>query len=221
MRIAEAEDADTAYQQAMTRRFDLIFMDIRLPNGSGLDLTKTIKKIHEEVVICVITGYDILEYREAAFHNGADHFVVKGDSTEIEIVGMVDSLLHTRFISLVIASDPLARRQLNMLLNIHWPAMIVGEAPSLATGLDQITLLKPDLVLFEMALLGEGASDLVRWVRATHPQLKLIGMTDEAVPTPRQPEIENEMDHYLSMTPFGHTELVGIIKSLQPDREHH
>jgi DNA-binding NarL/FixJ family response regulator len=221
MRITEAEDADSAFRQAMTRRFDLIFMDIRLPLGNGLDLTRIIKKVDDGVVICVITGYDILEYREAAFRNGADHFIVKGDSTETEIVGMVENLLHTRFISLIIDSDPLSRRQISMLLNIHWPSMIVAEAASLAAGLDQMSAMRPDLVLFELGLGEENTSELVRRIRGVNARSTLIGMTDEAVPTPRPPGIENEVDYCVSMTPFGHTELVTIVNSLHPELTRH
>jgi DNA-binding NarL/FixJ family response regulator len=221
MRITESEDADAGFRQAMTRRFDLIFMDIRLPGGNGLDLTRIIKTVHRDVVICVITGYDILEYREAALRNGADHFMVKGDSTETEIVGMVDALLHTRFISLVIAGDAHARKQINMLLNIHWPGMIVVEAADLAAGLDQLSVLKPDLVLFELAMAREDAGGIVRQIHAASPRTTLIGMSDEVAPTPRPPGIEHIVDYCVSMTPFGHTELVTIVNSLHPELRHH
>lgn len=96
LQIAEAEDADEALCQALTRRFDLILMDIRLPRGNGLDLTKTIKAIDGSPVICVLTASDFPEYREAAFLNGADRFMVKGESTQSDIVGLVESLLRTR-----------------------------------------------------------------------------------------------------------------------------
>jgi DNA-binding NarL/FixJ family response regulator len=98
MQIAEATDGEEAMRQALSRRFDFIFMDIRLPRGNGLDLTRTIKTVLVDVMICVITSYDILEYREAAFRNGADHFMVKGESTEAEIVSLVEAWLRTRFI---------------------------------------------------------------------------------------------------------------------------
>ena len=96
MQITEAADADDALRQALSVCFGLIFMDIRLPQGNGLDLTKTIKKVFPGSVICVISSYAILEYREVAFRNGADHFMVKGESTEVEIVGLVESLLHNK-----------------------------------------------------------------------------------------------------------------------------
>jgi YesN/AraC family two-component response regulator len=94
MQIAEAADGEDALRQALSLRFSLIFMDIRLPRGSGLDLTKTIKGVFPDSVICVISSYAMLEYREAAFRNGADHFMVKGEAGGVEkIVDLVVSLL--------------------------------------------------------------------------------------------------------------------------------
>jgi DNA-binding NarL/FixJ family response regulator len=93
MQIDEAADGDDALRQALSTRFGLIFMDIRLPQGKGLDLTKAIKAAFPTSVICVISTHGMLEYREAAFRNGADHFMVKGESTGAEIVGLVESLL--------------------------------------------------------------------------------------------------------------------------------
>jgi DNA-binding NarL/FixJ family response regulator len=109
MEIAEAADGEDALHQALSRRFDLIFMDIRLPHGNGISLTKTIKTVFVDSLICIITNHSIVEYREAAFQNGADHFIVKGESTEAEIGDLVESWLRTRFISLIIVSDSLSR----------------------------------------------------------------------------------------------------------------
>ena len=94
VQIAEAEDAEDGLSQALSGSFDLIFMDIRLPRGNGLDLTKTIKTDCPDAFVCVISSHAILEYREAALRNGADHFMVKGESTRAEIVGLVESLVH-------------------------------------------------------------------------------------------------------------------------------
>lgn len=71
MQIDEAADGEEARRHALSRRFDLIFMDIRLPRKNGVDLTKTMKSIFVDSLICVITNYDILEEREAAFLCGA------------------------------------------------------------------------------------------------------------------------------------------------------
>jgi DNA-binding NarL/FixJ family response regulator len=91
--IAEAADGEYGLRQALSLCYDLIFMDIRLPRGNGLDLTKAIKEVFPASMICVMSTHPMLEYREAAFRNGADHFMVKGETTEVQIVGVVESLL--------------------------------------------------------------------------------------------------------------------------------
>jgi len=221
MQIAEAADGEEALHHVLSRRFDLIFMDIRLPDGNGLELTKTIKTIFVDSVICVITSYDILEYREAAFRNGADHFMVKGELTEAEIVGLVESWLGTRFTTLIIVSDALSRKQLNMLLSLRWPAMIVAEAPDAAAGLDHAVALKPNLVLLELGLPGISAIELVRDIRAGSPQSTLIGMTVDALSAWRARAIDCGVDYCVPLTPMGHAELVAIVNSMQPEQTHH
>ncbi len=63
---------------------DLILMDIRLPDASGLELTKRIKTDAPHIKIFILTAHHYSEYREAAARYGADGFLVKGgESTEI------------------------------------------------------------------------------------------------------------------------------------------
>jgi DNA-binding NarL/FixJ family response regulator len=221
MQIAEAEDGEEALRQALSMHFDLIFTDIRLPRGNGLDLTRAIKTVLVDSVICVITSHDILEYREAAFHNGADHFMVKGESTEAEIVGLVESWLRTRFIALIMVSDASCREQLNRLLSIHWPAMVVTEAISAASGLDHVTTLKPDMVLLELGLSGSGVYDLIRDIRAQCPDVTLIGMTDAGSPAWQATANGHGVDYCVSLTPIDHPELVAIVNALQAEQTRH
>jgi len=137
MRITETADGKDTLHQALARHYDLIFMDIRLPQGNGLDLTRAIKAVFADSVVCVITSYDFPEYRDAAFRNGADRFMVKGESTGEEILSVVDALLQARYRTLIVVGDALLRRQLAALLSIRWPAMIVAEAANETEGLDR------------------------------------------------------------------------------------
>jgi DNA-binding NarL/FixJ family response regulator len=218
MRIAEAADGEEALRHAFSRRFDLIFMDIRLPKGNGFNLTETIKTVLDDTVICVLTSHDISEYRDAALLSGADHFMVKGESTEAEIVGLVESLLRSRFVTLLIVSDTLSRKQINMLLSIRWPAMFVAEAMDAATGLGHAEELKPNLVLLELRLPCASVVELVRDIRAGSPQAKLIGLTDVALPACQTTPINGGVDHCVPLTPVGHTELMVIVNSMRPER---
>lgn len=96
MVIEEAEDAKEAMERVTTFRPDLIFMDIKLPGETGLDLTKRIKTNDTSIVIIILTSYDLPEYREAAQQYGADYFVSKGSSTREEILELVRSISSNR-----------------------------------------------------------------------------------------------------------------------------
>lgn len=93
MRIAEVVDGESALYQAAYQHPDLIFMDIRLPGRNGLEITKAIKSADYRPIICILTSHDLPEYRDAAMRNGADHFLVKGESSEAQIAALVDDIL--------------------------------------------------------------------------------------------------------------------------------
>lgn len=92
MIIDEAVDAKEAMEKVISLRPDLIFMDIKLPGETGLDLTRKIKADDTEIVIIILTSYDLPEYREASQQYGADYFVSKGSSTRGEILNLVRSI---------------------------------------------------------------------------------------------------------------------------------
>ena len=91
--IEEAADAGEALEKVDAFLPNLIFMDIKLPSGNGLDLTKKIKKKHPGMSIIILTSYDFLEYRQAAVQYGANHFLSKASVNREEIVALVKPLL--------------------------------------------------------------------------------------------------------------------------------
>jgi len=93
MILEEAADGKTALQKIEEETPDLIFMDIKLPGENGLHLTEHIKKKYPQVIVVILTSYDWPEYRDAAFKFGANYFLMKGSSTNREIVEMIESIL--------------------------------------------------------------------------------------------------------------------------------
>ena len=93
MNIEEAGDGYQALDQGTSSHHDLVFMDIKMPGHSGLDITRAIKSGDRAAIICIVTSYDLPEYREAAQDCGADYFIVKDESTEAIIVSLVESIL--------------------------------------------------------------------------------------------------------------------------------
>ncbi len=86
MIIHEASEGNEALQTVDSFHPELIFMDIRLPGENGFQLTHKIKTTCPDIKVMILTGYDILEYREAAIRSGADGFVAKDSLGQVEMI---------------------------------------------------------------------------------------------------------------------------------------
>lgn len=96
MEIFEAADGEEAMQRIISNPPDLIFMDIKLPGESGLELTAKIKAKYPDAIVIILTSYDSPEYRQAADQVKADHFLSKGSSSKESILTVVESALAGR-----------------------------------------------------------------------------------------------------------------------------
>ena len=96
MIFAEASAAQEVLPKVETCLPDLIFMDIKIPGENGLSLTQKIKARYPETFVAILTGYDLPEYRQAAYERGANEFLVKGSFTNEEILDLVASILSAR-----------------------------------------------------------------------------------------------------------------------------
>jgi DNA-binding NarL/FixJ family response regulator len=95
--VEEAGDATDALCKVDYLRPDLIFMDIKLPGENGLEITRQIKQVYEYIVIVILTSYDLPEYRQQAFKNGADCFISKGQVSFLaDILARVEGTMALR-----------------------------------------------------------------------------------------------------------------------------
>jgi CheY-like chemotaxis protein len=82
--VDEAGDGSEALSKVEYWRPNLIFMDIQLPEENGLDVTKKIKRVYNDIVIVILSTNDLPEYRQQAFLSGADYFLSKEDDSCME-----------------------------------------------------------------------------------------------------------------------------------------
>jgi DNA-binding NarL/FixJ family response regulator len=90
--VIEAGTCREALQICLDCLPDLIFADINLPDGNGLELSRTLRSQYPRVIILILTSYDLPEYRQAASANGVNYFFPK-DSNHGVILSMVESEL--------------------------------------------------------------------------------------------------------------------------------
>ncbi len=75
--VDEAFDIDAALQKMRLNKFDLIFLDFKMPKSSGMEVLKTIKKLYPDTPVIMITGYASIETAVEATKAGAFQFVPK------------------------------------------------------------------------------------------------------------------------------------------------
>jgi CheY-like chemotaxis protein len=93
MCIVEAVNGVQAIKEIGSHPPNLIFMDIKLPGENGLELTRKIKTNHPDIIIIILTSYDLPESRKIATQYKADYFFSKGSIATGEIAALVKSIL--------------------------------------------------------------------------------------------------------------------------------
>jgi DNA-binding NarL/FixJ family response regulator len=89
--LEEATNGSEAMEKVGSFRPDLVLMDIRLPETSGLELTRKILANYPDTKVVIMTAYDAMEYQELAAQSGAKGFFSKGEATRKDILAMVKS----------------------------------------------------------------------------------------------------------------------------------
>ena len=65
-----------------TESIDIILMDVRMPNMSGVDCTRIVKKEYPNIKVIILTTFDDDEYIYDALKYGASGYLLKGCSLE-------------------------------------------------------------------------------------------------------------------------------------------
>lgn len=90
--VVDAADADEALRLFWGNTYDIIVMDLRLPEKSGLWLIERLKPMSHETVFIVNSNYDSPEYRTAAFKHGADFFLSKRENSINDMSALIQSI---------------------------------------------------------------------------------------------------------------------------------
>lgn len=92
-RVLEAETVADGRRLALEHEPRVIVMDVQLPDGSGIDLTRVLKEALPHVYVVVCTAHDLPEHREAALAGGACHYSCKDRLADGSLLALVGDLL--------------------------------------------------------------------------------------------------------------------------------
>ena len=77
---------------ALGSKYDLLLLDLGLPDGDGLDLCREIRAAHSTLPIIILTAREALEERVRGLDHGADDYVIKPFELP-ELVARIRSVL--------------------------------------------------------------------------------------------------------------------------------
>ena len=115
--IGEAGTARETLEQVRSGKWDVLVLDINLPDGSGLDVLRQVKQEFPQLPVLILTIYGEEQFAVRALRAGAAGYLTKESAPE-ELVDAIRKVVHGgRYISpalaerLALLADPQAERQ--------------------------------------------------------------------------------------------------------------
>ncbi|HEY1838273.1 MAG: response regulator transcription factor [Rhizomicrobium sp.] len=135
----EAATAAEAVSAIAATRPDVAIVDISLRNGSGLDLIKTLKALHPNTAIIVLSMHDERLYAERSLRAGARGYIMKRETTR-NVISAIRQVLDGK---LYVSSDMAA---------YFAEKFVDGKPPTGESSIEQLS----DRELEVFQLLGQG-----------------------------------------------------------------
>lgn len=94
--VSVASDGETGLQKALTEQFNIILLDILLPNKSGIDVLKELRVNTNTKLtpVCMLTNLSDDKVMNEAYKLGALGYVVKSDFTPEQIVEQIQNFIN-------------------------------------------------------------------------------------------------------------------------------
>ena len=90
--VDSAASLDEARAAVKTMRYDAILLDLRLPDGDGLELLSSLRSRGDATPVIALTARDAVADRVHGLNSGADDYLVKPFAIE-ELVARINALL--------------------------------------------------------------------------------------------------------------------------------
>lgn len=94
--VTVALSGDKALYLVKTEKFDLVSLDIMLPEIDGLTICKELRKENKSTLIVIVSALDLSESKENAYSLGADDYIAKPFLPKL-LALKIASLLQRRF----------------------------------------------------------------------------------------------------------------------------
>jgi len=88
--IEEATDGQEAIDICKDKHFDIVYMDIMMPNVDGIEATKIIKEKFPKMMIIAVSAVDDVDRMKLILNNGAEDYIPKPINTDIFVSRLIN-----------------------------------------------------------------------------------------------------------------------------------
>ena len=157
--VDSASTLEAALRQAQEGVWDVVFLDVQMPDGSGLDLIKPLRQIPQAPEVIILTGHGNAEGARIAIGNGAWDYLEKPPTLDQLRLALGRVLEYRLQKSLASPARVLDRGE------------IVGESPALRNCLDAVASAAPsEASVLVMGETGTGKELVSRAIHRNSPR---------------------------------------------------
>ncbi len=154
-----AEDAKTTLRILKSQSFDLCLLDIMLPDGSGLDLLRQIKRRDESIDVIMVTALTGVDTALEAMKMGAYDYITKPYKID-ELYELIKRVLTKRALQ---KENRFLREEMNQ----RKPVSLIGHSKALQELTKKISgVAKADLPVLITGEMGSGVEEAAREIHA-------------------------------------------------------
>jgi DNA-binding NtrC family response regulator len=134
--VTLAETGEAGLQRLEDRPFDLMLLDVSLPDRNGLELLREIRRRDPQLSIILITAFGSIDMARAAFKGGAQDYITKPWSND-ELIAQVSLAIEGRHLR-----DENVQLKRALKQRYSFPS-IVGKSDKMLAVFDLVTQVAP------------------------------------------------------------------------------
>jgi DNA-binding NtrC family response regulator len=157
--VTLAHTGESGLQKLEERPFDLMLLDVSLPDRNGLELLREIRRRDPHLSIILITAYGSIDMARQAFKSGAQDYITKPWSND-ELIAQVSLAIEGRRLR---EENVQLKRALKQRYN--FPS-IIGKSEKMLTLLDLVTQVAPSRST--VLIMGESGTGKELIAKAIH-----------------------------------------------------
>ena len=117
--IGEAVSGSNTLDQLRAKQWDLLLLDIFMPDRSGLDILARVRALHPNTRVLVLSGYPERQYAISVLRSGANGFLSKESAPEELSKAVKTVLAGRRYVSAALADFLLSDLDADVTKPVH------------------------------------------------------------------------------------------------------